>query len=85
MFEINMDHNFFIILMYGFCVMCSCSDTGNMQLSYNSPGGYLVQVLFSQFVFFPMDGPEFQKTPAGLDFCSLQGEGWEPVVYCLDS
>jgi len=30
--------------------MCSCSDTGNMQLPYNSPGGYLVQVLFSQCV-----------------------------------
>jgi len=37
--------------------MCSCSDTGNMQLPYNSPGGYLVYVLFSQFVFFPINGP----------------------------
>jgi len=34
--------------------MCSCSGTGNMQLLYNSPGGYLVHVLFSQFVFFPI-------------------------------
>ena len=28
-----------------------------MQLPYNSPGGYLVLVLFSQFVFFPINGP----------------------------
>jgi len=28
------------------------SDTGNMQLPYNSLGGYLVHALFSQFVFF---------------------------------
>ena len=34
--------------------MCSCSDTGNMQLPYNSPGGYLVHVLFSQIVFFQL-------------------------------
>ena len=33
------------------------SDTGNMQLPYNIPGGYLVHVLFSQFVFFPINGP----------------------------
>jgi len=32
----------------GFVCMCSFSDTGNMQLPYNSPGGYLVHVLFSQ-------------------------------------
>ena len=36
----------------GFVCMCSCSDTGNMQLPYNSPGGYLVHALYSQFVFF---------------------------------
>ena len=41
----------------GFVCMCSCSDTGNMQLPYNSPGGYLVHVLFSQFVFFPIHSP----------------------------
>ena len=27
-----------------------------MQLPYNSPGGYLVHVLFSQFVYFPING-----------------------------
>ena len=32
------------------------SDTGNMQLSYNSPGGYLVHVLFSQLFYFPING-----------------------------
>jgi len=37
--------------------MCDCSDTGNMQLPYNSPGGYLVHVLFSQCVYFPINGP----------------------------
>jgi len=36
--------------------MCSCSDTGNVQLPYNSPGGYLVYVLFSQYVCFPING-----------------------------
>jgi len=35
----------------------SCSDTGNMQLPYNSPGDYLVHVLFSQCVYFPINGP----------------------------
>jgi len=41
-----------------FVCMCSCSDTGNMQLPYNSPGGYLVHVLFSQWcVYFPINGP----------------------------
>jgi len=34
--------------------MCSCSDTGNMQLPYDSPDGYLVHVLFSQCVHFPI-------------------------------
>jgi len=33
------------------------SSSGNMQLPYNSPGGYLVHVLFSQFVFFSINGP----------------------------
>ena len=37
--------------------VCSCSDTGNMQLPYNSPGGYLVHVLFFQIVFFQINGP----------------------------
>ena len=37
--------------------MCSCSDRGNMQLPYNSPSGYLVHVLFSQCVYFPINGP----------------------------
>jgi len=37
--------------------MRGCSDTGNMQLSYYSRGAYLVHVLFSQFVFFPINGP----------------------------
>jgi len=32
------------------------SDTGNMQLPLNSPGSSLVHVLFSQFVFFPING-----------------------------
>jgi len=31
-----------------FVCMHSCSDTGNMHLPYNSPGGYLVHVLISQ-------------------------------------
>jgi len=39
--------------------MGSCSDTGNMQLPYYSPGAYLIHVLFSQFVFF------FQFTAQG--------------------
>ena len=34
------------------------SDTGNMQLPYNSSGGYLAHVLFSHFLFFPINGPE---------------------------
>jgi len=33
------------------------SYTGNMQLPYNSPGGYLVHVLFSQCVYFPINSP----------------------------
>ena len=37
--------------------MCDCSDTGNMQLLYNNLGGYLVHVLFSQFVFLPISSP----------------------------
>jgi len=37
--------------------MRSCSDTGNMQLPYYSQGPYLIHVLFSQFVFFPINGP----------------------------
>jgi len=43
----------------------SCSDTGNMQLPYNRPGGYLVHVLFSQCVSFPINRPwaVFRKTP----------------------
>ena len=48
----NMDYTY----IYFVC-MCSCSDTGNMQLPYNSPGGYLVHVLFSQCVYFPINGP----------------------------
>jgi len=28
-----------------------------MQRPYNSPGGYLVHVLFSQCVYFPINGP----------------------------
>ena len=32
------------------------SDAGNMQLPYNSPGGYLVHILFSQCVYFPING-----------------------------
>jgi len=28
-----------------------------MQLPYNSPGGYLVHVLFSQCAYFPVNGP----------------------------
>jgi len=28
-----------------------------MQLPYNSPGGYLVHVIFSQFVYFLINGP----------------------------
>jgi len=33
------------------------SGTGNMQLPDNSPGVYVVHVLFSQFVFFSINGP----------------------------
>ena len=33
------------------------SGTGNMQLPYYSQGPYLIHVLFSQFVFFPINGP----------------------------
>jgi len=60
-----MDYNFFIIWLpyyrnnfkcVGFLCMRSCSDTGNMQLPYYSPGAYLIYVLFSQFVFFPING-----------------------------
>ena len=71
-----MDHNFFIILMCGFCVMCSCSDTGNAQLSYNSPGGYLIHVLFSQFVFFPINGPGriSRKPRQGLIFAPFRAK-----------
>jgi len=32
-------------------------NTGNMQLPYNRPGSYLVHVLFSQSVYFPINGP----------------------------
>ena len=35
----------------------SSSDTGNMQLPYNSPGGYLVHVVFFQCIYFPINGP----------------------------
>ena len=34
------------LLCVGFVFMCSCSDTGNMKVPYNSPGGCLVHVLF---------------------------------------
>jgi len=37
--------------------MYICSDTSNIQLPYNSPGGYLVHVIFSQCVYFPINGP----------------------------
>ena len=40
-----------------FVWMCSCSDTGNMQLLHNSPSDYLIHFLFSQFVFFPIKDP----------------------------
>ena len=39
------------------CKIKSCLGTGNMQVPYNSPGVYLVHVLFPQFVFFPISGP----------------------------
>jgi len=39
------------------CFSESSSDTGNMQLPHNSPGGYLVHVLFSQCVYFAISGP----------------------------
>jgi len=49
--------------------MRGCSDTGNMQLPYYSPGAYLIHVLFSQFVFFPINGsgrtsgkPQYKRT-----------------------
>ena len=45
------------LLCIDFVCMCGCSDTGNMQLAYNSPGGCLVHVLFSQRVYFPINGP----------------------------
>jgi len=48
--------------------MCSCSDTGNMQMPYNSPGGYLLHVLFSQCVYFPINGP---GRPSGKPRCSF--------------
>jgi len=44
------------------------SDTGNVQLPYNSPGGYLVHALFFQFVFFQLTAyrdttrADFRKT-----------------------
>ena len=40
-----------------FVCMFSCLGTGNMQLPYNSLGGYLVHILFSSFVFFLINGP----------------------------
>ena len=48
--------------------MCSCSDTGNMQLPYNSLGSYLIHVLFSQCVYFPINGPGWpSELKAGQD------------------
>ena len=44
-------------LCMDFVCMCNCLGTGNMQLPYNNPGGYLVHILFFQFVFFPINGP----------------------------
>jgi len=54
-----------------FVCMYSCLDTGNMQLSYYSPGGYLVHVLFSQFVYFLINGPgqPFGKPQYVLYYC----------------
>jgi len=53
------------------------SDTGNMQLPYNSPGGYLVHVLFSQFVYFPINGP---GQPSGKPHYDLK----RATVFYLD-
>jgi len=36
------------LLCMDFVCMCSCSDTGNTHMPYNSPGVYLVHILSSQ-------------------------------------
>ena len=45
------------LLCMDFVCMYICSDTGNIQLPYNSPGGYLVHGIFSQCVYFLINGP----------------------------
>jgi len=59
------------LLCMDFVCMCSCSDTSNMQLPYNSPGGYLVHVLFPQCVYFPINGP---GRPSGKPRYCLNGK-----------
>jgi len=58
--------------------MCSCSDTGNKQLPYNSPGDYLVHVLIPNLYFFQLTAqggvPENPGTSYGFlssKFCLL--------------
>ena len=49
-----------------------------MQLSYNSPGGYSVHVLFSQFVYFPISGPGRPSGKPRYEF-----PHWVMVAQCL--
>ena len=76
----NMDYTY-IYCAWILCI-CSCSETGNMQLPYNSPGGYLVHVLFSQWVYVPINGPGRPSENPGMSeiilrksSCALSGVG----------
>ena len=40
-----------------------------MQLPYNSPASYLIHVLFSQCVYFPINGPGRPENP-GISVCA---------------
>ena len=64
------------------------TDTGNMQLPYNSPGGYLIHVLFSQFVFFQLTAQGgLLETPVTkllvVSKCFSKFRGWNCLVVPL--
>ena len=47
--------------------MCGGLNAGNSQVPYNSPGSYLVHVLFPQLIFFNQrPRAAFRKTPGTL-------------------
>jgi len=52
-----------------------------MQLPYNSPGGYLVHVLFSQCVYFPCPGRPCGKPRYPL--ATMPTVLWETVRCCI--